>query len=279
MIKVIVADDERVARRRMVRLLREEPDITVIAECAGGRAAVEHIKAESPDLVLLDVQMPDLDGLGVIDAVGVERMPPVVFVTAFDQYAIRAFELHAVDYLLKPYDSERFREALSRARERLGRGRADGADLEQLRALLRDALVASPKPDGAGRATNGHREGVERLAVRINGGLRIVRTSDVDWFETDGNYIRLHVAGANHLIRSTAVNLESQLDPRRFVRIHRRFLVNLDRIVEVQPWFAGDAIVRLRDGTKLRLTRTYREQFHRRLLGEAGAQEAAPARR
>jgi two-component system LytT family response regulator len=268
-IRVLVADDEPVARRRVTRLLKEDPDIDVIAECGGGLEAVDRIRSEMPDLVFLDIQMPDLDGIRVIERVGVERMPPVVFVTAYNEYAIRAFDVNAVDYLLKPYDAARFRQALDRARDRLSR--ADpSARVDELRTIVR-ALVAH---ESAGRAGDGAGAvspiPLDRIGVRIDGSLHIVRTADVDWFETEGNYMRLHVGRATHLIRTTAAELEAQLDPREFVRIHRRYLVNLERVVEVQPWFAGDAIVVLRDGTKLRLSRTHREQFHARLLGDKG---------
>lgn len=262
MIRVLVADDEPVARRRVARFLRQDADVEVIAECAGGRDAVERITAERPDLVFLDVQMPDLTGIEVVEEVGPDRMPAVVFVTAFDQYAIRAFELNAVDYLLKPYDSERFRQSLGRARQRIGPAAAPQR-VEELRAVVQmlmaeQAAVAPAAPD----------EYLDRIAVRVDGTLKIVRAADVDWFETDGNYVRLHVGRANHLVRMTASDLERQLDPRKFARIHRKYLINLDRVAEVQPWFAGDAVVILKDGAKLRLSRSHRAAFHARLLGD-----------
>ncbi len=265
MIRVLVADDEAVARRRVARFLREAADVDVIAECAGGRDAVERIVAERPDLVFLDVQMPDLTGIQVVEQVGVDIMPAVVFVTAFDQYAISAFELNAVDYLLKPYDAGRFRQALDRARQRIG-SRERPQHVAELRALI-ESLVAehATRDVNAPAQVPAH---LDRIAVRVDGSLRIVRAADVDWFETDGNYLRLHMGRASHLIRSTAAELERQLDPRQFARIHRRYLVNLDRVAEVQPWFAGDAVVILKDGTKLRLARSHRAAFHARLLGD-----------
>ena len=259
MIRVLVADDEAVARRRVARFLREAPGVEVIAECSGGREAVERITAERPDLVFLDVQMPDLTGIEVVKEVGADNMPAVVFVTAFDQYAISAFELNAVDYLLKPYDGDRFRQALERARQRIGSAERPQR-VEELRAFLQALVTGQAAP-----ATPVH---MDRIAVRVDGSLRIVRAMDVDWFETDGNYVRLHVGRTSHLIRITAADLERQLDPRQFARIHRRYLVNLDRVDEVQPWFAGDAVVVLKDGTKLRLARSHRAAFHARLLGD-----------
>jgi two-component system LytT family response regulator len=261
-IRVLVADDEPLVRRRLVRLLRAESGLEVVAECKGGRSAVEQIRALDPDLVFLDIQMPDLDGFGVIAEVGVEAMPAVVFVTAFDQYALRAFEVHALDYILKPFDGERFQRALARARAQLGARARGGADDERLRQLLAEMLGrgdAPPKPPSPF---------YERVAVKTDGATRILQIADVDWFETDGNYVRLHVGKSTYLIRSTANRLQEELDPARFARIHRRYLVNLDRVVGLEPWFGGDAVVLLRDGTKLRLSRNFREDFLARMLGD-----------
>jgi two-component system LytT family response regulator len=259
MIRAIVADDEAVARRRIARLLRAEPGVMVIAECSGGLETVNRVAVEQPDLVFLDVQMPDLSGIEAVERIGVDRMPPVVFVTAYDKYAIKAFELNAVDYLLKPYDTERFQQSLERARRRIEDG--DGASraralqkvVESLRAGKRDEAV------GGGRF-------IDRLALKVDGTMRIVRVADIDWFETDGNYVRVHVGQVSHPVRGTIVELERQLNPEKFARIHRRHIVNLDRVAEVQPAFAGDAMVVLRDGTRLRLSRTHRADFQSRLL-------------
>jgi two-component system LytT family response regulator len=257
MLTVIVADDEKIARRRLVRLIEETGEAEVVAACAGGREAVAQTLALSPQLLFLDVQMPDLDGFGVLRELSGSAAPATVFVTAFDQYAVRAFDVHAVDYLLKPFDTGRFREAFERAKQRLQSGTRSHDD-QRIRALLADymsTVTASPQT----------RQPLDRVAVKVDGSLRIVKTADIDWWETDGNYMRLHVGGASHLIRMTAASIEPQLDPRVFLRIHRRYIVNIDRIVEVQPWFAGDAIIVLRNGAKLRLSRTYRERLHARL--------------
>jgi two-component system LytT family response regulator len=202
--------------------------------------------------------MPDLDGFGVLQELGDSELPAIVFVTAFDQYAVRAFDVHAVDYLLKPYDTARFREAFERAKERIDT-RTRSEEDQRLRTLLRDYLSVDGNGDG--------RDHLDRVAVKVDGVLRIVRTADIDWWETDGNYVRLHVGPSSHLIRATATSIESQLDPKQFLRIHRRYIVNIDRVVEVQPWFGGDSIVLLKGGAKLRLSRTYRERLHSRLLG------------
>jgi two-component system, LytTR family, response regulator len=265
-ITVLVADDEPLARRRLLRLLRAAPDIEVVAECKGGRSAVEQILARSPDLVFLDIQMPDLDGFGVIAEVGADRMPAVVFVTAYDQYALRAFEVHAFDYLLKPFEGERFDGALARVRAHLNaRRREEYPGEEQLRRLLAEVLGRDGE-SGAKPAS----PYFERVAVKSDGGTRILQIADVDWFETDGNYVRVHVGKSTYLIRSTANRLQEELDPARFARIHRRFLVNVDRVVGLEPWFGGDAVVLLRDGTKLRLSRNFREEFLGRMLGDQG---------
>jgi len=268
-ITVLVADDEPLARRRLIRLLRAEPDIDVVAECKGGRSAVEQILARSPDLVFLDIQMPDLDGFGVIAEVGAARMPAVVFVTAFDEYALRAFEVHAFDYLLKPFEGERFHAALARVRAYLSATRREGyPGEEQLRRLL--AEVLGRDVEGTAKPASPF---FERVAVKSDGGTRILQIADVDWFETDGNYVRVHVGKSTYLIRSTANRLQEELDPARFARIHRRYLVNVDRVVGLEPWFGGDAVVLLRDGTKLRLSRNFREEFLGRMLGDQGEKE------
>lgn len=263
-ITVLVADDEPLARRRLTRLLRAETGVQVVAECKGGRAAVEQIRALAPDLVFLDIQMPDLDGFGVIAEVGIEAMPSVVFVTAFNEYAVRAFEVEAVDYLLKPYDAERFRAALERARARWEVARSQPYPGEEgLRRLLSE-VIEREGAEPARKATSYF----DRVAVKKNGATRIIPIADVNWFETDGNYIRVHVDQGSYLIRNTATRLQEELDPDRFVRIHRRYLVNLDRVVGLEPWFGGDAVVVMRDGTKLRLSRHFRDGFNARMLSD-----------
>jgi len=265
MLTVIVADDEKLARRRLVRLIEETGEAEVVAACTGGRDAVEQTIARQPQLLFLDVQMPDLDGFAVLRELAGKASPAIVFVTAFDQYAVRAFDVHAVDYLLKPFDTARFREAFGRAKDRLSSG--SRADDDRIRALLADYVGGAQPP----------KESLDRVAVRVDGVLKIVRVADVDWWDTDGNYVRLHVGAASHLIRSTAASIEPQLDPRAFIRIHRRYIVNVDRIIEVQPWFAGDAVAVLRTGAKLRVSRTYRERLHARLGARPDAADGAPS--
>lgn len=259
--RVVIVDDEPVARRRVARLLARHPDFVVADSCSGGVSAVQRIQQVAPDLAFLDVQMPDLDGFGVVAAVGAARMPPVVFTTAYEEYALRAFEIHAVDYLLKPFSEARFDEMLAEVRRRF-RDRAADSVAERLDALLSDVTsrVSSAQP------LRYH----DRVAVKTGGNTRIVPIADVDWFETDGNYVRVHVAGRRYLIRNTAARLEQTLNPAHFARIHRRFVVNLARVSEIEPWPGGDAIVHLRDGSRLRLSRTYRDAFLSRMLGDHG---------
>jgi two-component system LytT family response regulator len=254
MLSVIVADDEKIARRRLARLIHETREAEVVAACAGGKDAITQIIALKPQILFLDVQMPDIDGFQVLAEIQGKATPLIVFVTAFDRYAVRAFEFHAVDYLLKPYDTARFREAFARAKEKLTQG--GSKEDERIRALIAEYFSAQPlKPKAA----------LDRLTVKIDGVLKVIRVADIDWFATEGNYVRIHLGASSYLVRTTAANIEPQLDPSAFVRIHRRYIVNVDRIVEVQPWFAGDAIVVLRNGAKLRVSRTFRERLHERL--------------
>ena len=273
-ITVLVADDEPLARKRIVRLLADDGHARVVAECSGGREAAAEILAQRPDVVFLDVQMPDLTGFEVVESVGADAMPTTVFVTAYDQYAMRAFDVHAVDYLLKPYEESRFRLALARARERHAAraGRAGSPDADRLRAAVRDALL------GAMRGELQPDSPLQQLAVRVNGVQRVIAIAEVDWFEAEGNYVRVHAGRESHLLRQPISRLERQLDPRRFARVHRSFVVNVTRVVEVQPWFGGDAVLVLRDGTKVRLSRTYREQFQSRLLRDESHAPAPPKR-
>ncbi len=255
-LRALIVDDERLARERLRELLVGDADVAIIGECGNGDDAVTAIERDHPDLVLLDIQMPELDGFGVVRAVGVEHMPAVVFVTAHDEHAVAAFEVHAVDYVLKPVDPERLAEAVRRAKRRIasapGGGvgaRDDDRDLrERLAALVAEvsaAVAPGPAPTG-------------RLAIKGEGRVVFVRIADVDWVEAMDNYVRLHVGRDVHMMRETLSNLEARLAGTTFLRIHRSSIVNIDRIREVQPWFAGDYVVILNDGTKLTTGRRYR---------------------
>lgn len=244
-LRALVVDDEALARQRIRHLLRRSTDIEVVGECDDGLEAVKAIEELAPDLVFLDIQMPELDGFGVVEAVGTDRMPPTLFITAYDQHALKAFEVHALDYLLKPFSPERFHLALERARRWCQRAATEkGPDME--------ALLASLRKD---------RPWVDRLLVRQGDRHLLVRTSALQWVEAEDNYVRLHVEGTSHLLRQTMTGLLARLDPAQFRRIHRSAIVNLDCIREFQPWTGGDHLVIMRDGTRLTLSRTYREQF------------------
>src|SRR5574338_1116412 len=249
-IRIVIADDEPLARERLRTLLAPESWAEIVAECQNAAEAVDAITRLKPDLVFLDVQMPGGTGFDVIDAVGAARMPLVIFVTAFDRYALRAFDVHALDYLLKPFDRERFQQALLRARQQLER--KSTGDLERrLLELVQDLRPAPHK--------------LERFVVKSGGRVFFVRADEIDWIEAAGNYVKLHVGGDAHLFRETMNALEARLDPDFFYRIHRSHIVNIERVRELQPWFNGEYVVFLRNGTRLTLSRGYREKLQTRV--------------
>ena len=269
-IRTLIADDEALARRRVRALLRDRPDFRVVAECSSGREAVAAVHEYRPDLVFLDVEMPGMSGLEALREIEPDSLPgAVVFLTAYDRYAVEAFEVHALDYLLKPFDDDRFEEALTRAKAHLDSGRL--AELgERVQGLLaseawRVAEVSRPgsaeeeraASDPAGRSDTGF---VQRLTIKKGDRLIPVDTASIDWLEAAGDYVKLHTAAGAHLLRSTMRALEERLDPERFLRIHRSAIVRVDAIKELQPDFHGEYTVVLRDGTGLKLTRTYRER-------------------
>jgi len=245
-IRTLIVDDESLARERLWQLLQSEPDIEIIGECADGRAAVEAIREHSPDLLFLDVQMPELDGFGVLEAIGTERLPVIVFVTAHDKFALRAFDVHAVDYLLKPFDRERFQAALRRAVERVPQRDAGALD-KKISALLAELRPPSPT--------------VERLAVKSGGRVVLVKTEDIDWIEAADNYAELHTGRESHLLRETLSALEARLAPGKFIRISRSAIVNVDRVKELEPLFHGEYQITLFNGVKLTLSRGYRHKL------------------
>ncbi|HEX2188755.1 MAG TPA: LytTR family DNA-binding domain-containing protein [Longimicrobiaceae bacterium] len=252
-LRVLIVDDEAPSRRRIARLLEEAGDVEVVAACSGGEEAVEAIASLAPDLVFLDIQMPEMDGFEVLEAVGPDRLPAVVFVTAYDQYALQAFDAHALDYLLKPFSEERFRESLHRVR-RLIRMPGAGED-DRLRRLLAELRNEGMEPAGRG---SGH---LDRFLVKQEGKLFFVPVAEVVWLSAEGNYVSLHTRGKTYLIRSTLANLDGRLDPRTFTRIHRSTIVRTDQIKEVRPWFSGDYMVHLADGTELKMSRRYSDRL------------------
>jgi two-component system LytT family response regulator len=251
MLRVLVVDDEVLARRVLLRMLRAQPDISVAGQCGDGQSAVDAIRRLRPDLVFLDVQMPETDGFRVVETVGVQVMPVTIFVTAFDRYALRAFDSNAVDYLLKPFAPERFTRALMRARDQCA-GRLDRDSALRLFSLLQQTRFQS--------------DYVQRLTVSAKGRIFFVDVAQIDWIEAEGNYARLHVSRRNYELRETLQSLMEKLDPRHFVRIHRSTIVNLHRVREVQPWFRGSHVVLLESGEELRMSRYQRDAVEK-LLG------------
>jgi two-component system LytT family response regulator len=245
MIRALVVDDEPIARAHLRSLLEQRGDVEVMGECGEGRSAVQMIREGAPDLVLLDVQMPELDGLAVVRDVGPERMPAVVFVTAHDQHAVEAFEVHALDYVLKPVNRSRFTAAI----DRVVRLIQEGPDRQRAQGLA--GLVAHSTA----------RPGAERIAVRSGERLLYLRISDIDWIEAADDLVRLHVGRTVHDHRATMSQMDERLPASTFVRIHRSTIVNIERIREFHPWFQGDWILVLADGTRLQSGRSYRARI------------------
>ena len=242
-LRALVVDDEAPARRRIRRLLAAEPDVAVVGECGDGASAIAAIASARPDLVFLDVQMPERDGFDVVKSIPPRQLPAILFVTAHDRYALRAFDVHAVDYLLKPFTGDRFRTALDRARERIARHAPDAA-LAGLAAELRQRAAY-----------------LSRVPVKTGGRTVLVDLATVDWMEAADNYVRLHVQQREYLVRETLAALDAQLDPDLFARIHRSIIVRIDRIVELRPTSHGDAEVVLRGGARLAVSRTWRHRL------------------
>lgn len=252
-LRVLIVDDEPLARERIRKILRTHPEVEMVAECKSGSEAVAAVQEHSPDLMFLDVQIPEMDGFTVLEHVDQKQMPNVIFVTAYDRYALRAFEVHAMDYLLKPFDRDRFEEAFHRAKDQIQRNRQNNIS-RNLSSLLQHM--------------KSQHQYLERLAVKSAGRVFFLKIRDIDWIEAEGNYVRLHVGKQSHLIRQAIGNMEEQLDPEKFIRVHRSTIINIDRIRELQPWFHGDYRVYLQDGTELLMSRSYKDKF-RHLLGKS----------
>ncbi len=263
-IRAIIVDDEQLARRGIRARLERAGGYTVVAECASGSEAIAAIREHQPAVVFLDVQMPGVDGFGVIEEIGAEQMPVVIFVTAFDNHALKAFEAHAFDYLLKPIDDVRFATTIERARHRVIEREESGV-ARRLAALMNDirpALGAGPgvarhldSPDASASAP------MNRIVVRDRDRVLLIDVGDIDWIGADGDYVRIHASGKSHLIRDTMTAMEQRLDRGAFVRIHRSTIVNTSRIRELRPYSSREYAVILRDGTRLRLSRRYRERL------------------
>jgi two-component system LytT family response regulator len=252
-IRTLIVDDESLARERLRDILQCDPEIEIVGECSNGSDAIAAIRDLHPDLVFLDVEMPGSDGFGVVEALDPAAIPAIIFVTAYDQYAVRAFEVYAVDYLLKPFDQERFEKALNRAKSQI---------------LSTDAATISRRILDALEEIKAKPQHLERLVIKMNGHVFFLKTEEIDWLEAEGNYVRLHSNKDSYLLRDTISGLEKQLDPKVFVRVHRSAIVNIDRIKELQPWFHGEYRIVLREGVELTLSRNYKDKLHT-LLGRS----------
>ena len=246
MIRALIVDDESLARDALREILEEDASFQLLKDCKNGKEAVASIQRDKPDVVFLDVRMPVLDGFGVVEKIGVENMPLTIFVTAYDQFAIKAFESQALDYVLKPFDEDRFRKTIERMKRQLQMG--SYADLEtRLRSVLN---VAKPKYQ-------------DRLPVRSGGRIVFLQTSDIRWIEAAGNYLKFVTKDEAVLMRGTMANLEGQLDPERFLRIHRSTIVNVSHVKELRPWYTGEYVVIMNGGKELTLARRYRHHLKR----------------
>ena len=251
-IRALIVDDELLARKFIRRMLKHDPEFEIVGESSNGKEAVAMMRAQKPDVVFLDVQMPEMDGFAVLEAVGLGQLPDIIFTTAYESYAIRAFELHALDYLLKPFDQERFRDAIKHAKERLhSRQQAEGR--LQIGALL--------------ERINSRNAYLDRLIIRADGRITFLNTREIDWVEADDKYVHLHTGKGARMVRQTLTAMEGQLDPAKFVRVHRSAIVNIERIKELQPLFNGEYSLLLDDKTKLTLSRKYKDKLFK-LLGK-----------
>ena len=270
-IRALIVDDESLAREALLVMLKDDPEMEVISECRNGKEAVTLIRQQSPDIVFLDIQMPEMDGFQVVEEVGVKRMPVTVFVTAYDKYALRAFEAHALDYLLKPFDHDRFNTALQRAKSFVQQQKL-GEISESLFAVLQDMkLKTSESPSEAdNRKTErvAQKEPIDRVAIKSSGRIYFLKIEEIDWVEGAGDYLSLHSGSQTHLIRETMGNFQAKLDPRKFLRIHRSTIVNIERIKDIRPLFKGEYVVTLTSGNRLKSSRSYRHELQS-LLDEA----------
>lgn len=245
-IRTIIVDDVDLARER-IKILLDDAEIEIVGEAANGRQAIKAIRDLKPDLIFLDVQMPQIGGFDVIEVIGVEKMPAVIFVTAYDEFALRAFEINAVDYLLKPFDEQRLKKAVLRAKREIRREEPANEIEERLRRLLKEV---KPEP-----------KYLKRIPVKSSRGTTLVLTEEIDWINAAGHYLEIHAGRETHLIRERLSQIEQKLDPETFVRVHRSIIVNLDRIKSLHPLFNGDHLIILQNGQELNLSRTYHEKL------------------
>ncbi len=251
MIRAIIVDDEPLAREKVQLFAKGETDLEIVDVCANGQEAIASFRKFTPDLLFLDIQMPEMTGFEVLHHLHTDPLPGIIFITAYDEFALRAFEFHALDYLLKPFDRERFHKAVEHARESLRSASESQITTEQIKALL-DSMKETPAK-------------LERLIVKTNGRIIFLRLEEIDWMEAAGNYIKLHVGNESHLVRETMNNLEQQLHPQQFIRIHRSTIINIEKIKELQPYFNGEYKVVLKNNTQVILSRGFRENFTKML--------------
>lgn len=249
-IRVLIVDDESLAREMIREMLDGDPEVEIVGECTSGAEAVSAIKERAPDLLFMDVQMPEANGFEVLETLPNGHLPHVIFVTAYDQYAVRAFEVHALDYLLKPFDRERFEASWQRAKEHIRTEKSSRLD-ERILTLLEELKAGSKY--------------LERLVIKSGGRVFFLEVDEIDWIEAEGNYVSVHSGAKAHLLRETIGGLEAQLDPKKFRRVHRSAIVQIDKIKELQPWFHGEYRIVLHSGAQLMLSRNYRENLQEAL--------------
>lgn len=252
-IRTIIVDDVELARER-IRILLDDEEIKIVGEAANGREAIKMIRDLHPDLVFLDIQMPKIGGFDVIESIGVEKMPTVIFVTAYDEFALRAFEINAIDYLLKPFDEQRLKKAIERAKRLIKHKESDNEINEKLVRLLSE-IKTEPKY-------------LKRIPIKSSRGTTILLTEEIEWIGAAGHYLELHAGNKTHLIREKISDIEEKLDPENFIRIHRSTIVNIDRLKSLHPLFNGDQLIILKSGQELNLSRTYHEKLITILTGK-----------
>jgi two-component system LytT family response regulator len=257
-IQTLIVDDEALARRTIRELLSDDPLIEIIGECSNGLEAVSFIREQMPDLLFLDIQMPVMNGFETLSQIEVARIPAIIFVTAFDQYALKAFEVHALDYLLKPFTDQRFREALKQAKSQI--------EMKEVNRLSQSLLALLGEPAGREAVETKRKSFLTRFMIKSGGRVAFIKASDVDWIAADDYYIKLHIGSKSHLLRLSMNELEEKLDPKRFLRIHRSTIINFDRVKELQQNPNGEYVVVLKNGTELKLSRNRRERLEQLLM-------------
>ena len=270
-IRVLIVDDESLARKALLMMLNKDPQVEVIGECRNGREAVTMIREQSPDIVFLDIQMPGKDGFQVIEEVGTERMPVTVFVTAYDKYALQAFEAHALDYLLKPFDQDRFNNTLLRAKTSIRQRKLDKMS-ESLFAVVNDMKSTTGEPsfqdDNRNPATSDTYEPIDRVTIKSGGRIYFLKVEEIDWVEGAGDYLSIHAGSQSHLIRESMGNFYAKLDPKKFLRIHRSAIVKIECIKDIRPLFKGEYDITLTNGKRLNSSKSYRHHLQK-LLDDA----------